>query len=390
MPEFRAVVSGGGIVGLAAAHSLARHGYETLLLDKPQRVSSSGTFGLDLRSVALSPIAVAQLAEYRAETCSNVGYIDSMHVWESDGSASITMTADAVGEPHLAAVFESNRLVASLRESLPSEVTLHANEGIDVINVASQTLVVDGIGELNPELLIVAEGTNSRTCERLGCTYAVDHDLEHRAIATIIEMEEPHESIAHQVFGPTPLALLPLARQHLRSLIWSLPRETADEFVGATEAAFMDKLNRCAERIGGALVRTDRRMSFPLRQRLIDDFNPLPWVLVVGDAAHTVHPLAGQGVNLGLEDVRALASCLSRRPRRLDKSGLWRGFNAKRKFRASSMLKLMSFFSNVYATQSPYMRLLRNAGVRFVDQNHSLKQQLIREAMGIGPIANVA
>ena len=100
-------------------------------------------------------------------------------------------------------------------------------------------------------------------------------------------------------------------------------------------------------------------------------------------------PLAGQGVNLGLEDVRAIDKVLRDRPSRLNKSNLWRAFNAKRKLRAASMVQLMSFFSRVYALQSPYMRLLRNSGVRWVNANDGLKRQLIHEAMGVGPIASV-
>ena len=388
MADFRVVISGGGIVGLAAAHCFASRDCPTLLLDKPNATSSIGEFGADLRSVALAPVAVSFLEKLVGKPIPS-SFIDSMHIWERDGSAAITMAAAEVNEPHLASVYENNELTAALRAKLPSQVTVHESEGISAMHGETHSISVDGLGEVVPELLVIAEGSRSRTCKTLNLSYQLDVNLDQRAIATIVETPKSHQNRALQLFGPTPLAMLPLSNPCLRALIWSLPTDEAFNMLNASKTAFLDKLNRATEHLVGTISDVDRRLSFPLSHQLLDDFNPQPNVIVLGDAAHTIHPLAGQGVNLGLEDVRAAHANLQSMPTRLNKPGYWRSFNSKRKLRALAMLRLMSFFGNIYAVQSPYLRLLRNAGVRWVNENSPLKRQLIREAMGIGPIANV-
>ena len=383
------VVSGAGLTGLAAAHTFAKHGHKTLVVDRDQSPDTKGKFGADVRTVALSPVATDQLCELGAELPYRTGYIDVMHVWETDGSAAITMTASEVHKPHLASVYENATITDALKERSCEGLETKLDARVTAVNENSRTLDIDGIGTVHTDFLVVAEGANSSTLQLLHTALDVDQNLEARAVATLIKTDQPHQNTAWQIFGPTPLALLPLAQPDTLSLIWSLSSAAAAEMMDLTDLEFTARLHRRCEQIAGEVIEIDRRMSFPLRQRLVSDFNPLPWVLVIGDAAHTIHPLAGQGVNLGLEDVRAIDKVLRDRPSRLNKSNLWRAFNAKRKLRAASMVRLMSFFSSVYALQSPYMRLLRNSGVRWVNANEGLKRQLIHEAMGVGPIASV-
>lgn len=383
------VVSGAGITGLAAAHMFANYGYNTLLIDHDIAPDTTGRLGTDLRTVALSPVAVKQLQELGVDLPSRTGYIDAMHVWESDGSSSITMTADEAEEPHLAFVYENAGIATALKSRRKNGLKTNLNGRVTAVNASARSLDVDAIGTLRTDLLVIAEGSNSSTCQLLGSSYEIDQDLKERAIATIIKTDVAHKNSAWQVFGPKPLALLPLAEPNMLSLIWSLPTDVAAQTMDLSDREFTHRLNQACEKVAGTATEVDRRMSFPLRQRLVSDFNPLPWVLILGDAAHTIHPLAGQGVNLGLEDVRAVENVLQYRPKRLNKPNMWRTFNAKRKLRAATMVQLMSFFSNIYALQSPYMRLIRNMGVRWVNENEGIKRQLIREAMGIGPIASV-
>lgn len=383
------VVSGGGITGLAAAHTFANHGYKTLVVDRDQSPNTTGRLGIDLRTVALSPVATQQLQELGVDLPSKKGSIETMHVWEIDGSSAITMTANEVDEPHLAYVYENKVITTALKSGQRAGLEMNLNGRVSAVNTNTRSIEIDSVGTLQTDLLVVAEGPNSSTRQLLGNSLDIDQDLQDHAIATIVKTDTPHQNSAWQVFGPTPLALLPLAEPNALSLIWSLPSEVAAATMALSDCEFRLSLNTACEHIAGIVTDVDQRMSFPLRQRLIADFNPLPWVLILGDAAHTIHPLAGQGVNLGLEDVRAVDAVLRDRPSRINNPNLWRTFNAKRKFRAAAMLHLMTFFSSVYAVQSPYMRLIRNMGVRWVNDDESLKRQLIREAMGIGPIASV-
>ena len=386
---FDVVVSGAGIIGLAAAHTFANHGYKTLVVDREQSPNTIGRLATDLRTVALSPVATRQLQGFGVELPPQNGCIDRMHVWENDGSAAITLTADEVDEPHLAFVYENRGITTALKSRRCDELEINLNARVTTVDTNGRSLAIDGMGTVTTELLVVAEGSNSSTCQLLGSKFEVDQDLQAYAIATIVKTDPHHENSAWQVFGPTPLALLPLAEPNVLSLIWSLPRDVAAATMDLSDCEFQQTLNQACEQVAGAVTDVDRRMSFPLRQRLIADFNPLPWVLILGDAAHTIHPLAGQGVNLGLEDVRAVDAVLRDRPTRINKPNLWRTFNVKRKFRAATMVQLMTFFSFIYAEESPYIRLIRNMGVRWVNENKGLKRQLIREAMGIGPVASV-
>lgn len=383
------VVSGAGIIGLAAAHTFANHGYKTLVVDRDQSPDTSGRLGVDLRTVALSPVASKQLQEIGVELPSRTGCIDAMHVWENDGSSAITMTANDVKEPHLAYVYENRDIASALKSRRIDCLEMNFDGRVKAINANARSIEIDGDGTIEADLFVVAEGTNSSTRQLLRSSFDIDQELQESAIATIVKTDAPHHNTAWQVFGPTPLALLPLAEPNMLSLIWSLPRDVATETVNLADREFTARLNQACEQVAGFVTDVDRRMSFPLRQRLVADFNPLPWILIIGDAAHTLHPLAGQGVNLGLEDVRTVDGVLQNEPTSLNKPNMWRAFNAKRKLRAATMIQLMSFFANIYALQSPYMRLIRNMSVRWVNANEGLKRQLVREAMGIGPIASV-
>ena len=383
------VVSGAGITGLAAAHTFANQGYKTLIVDREQSPNTTGRLGADIRTVALSPVATQQLQEFGVDLPSQKGSIDRMHVWESDGSSAITMTANEVDEPHLAVVYENIRITTALKSLRHDGLEMNLDARVTAVDPHVRSLEIDSIGDVQTELLIVAEGSTSSTCQLLGSSFEIDQDLQARAIATLVKTDTQHENTAWQVFGPTPLALLPLAEPNMLSLIWSLPMDVAAATMELPDSEFRGSLNQACEHVVGTVTDVDQRLSFPLRQRLIADFNPLPWVLILGDAAHTLHPLAGQGVNLGLEDVRAVEAVLCDRPPRINNPNLWRTFNAKRKLRAATMVQLMTFFSSIYAQESPYMRLIRNMGVRWVNDNKGLKRQLIREAMGIGPVASV-
>ena len=142
------------------------------------------------------------------------------------------------------------------------------------------------------------------------------------------------------------------------------------------------------EQVGGGIEAVAQRFTFPLRQSLARDFNPAPRVLLAGDAARTLHPLAGQGVNIGLEDARAIAAVA--RAGDLGEGTRWRRYASARRQRSKLMLALMRSLLNAYCganASKPWRRLLRNTGVRFIDSSATIKAQLVREAMGLGPLA---
>lgn len=387
--NFDVVVSGAGLVGICAAHTFAQQGYSTLLVGNDESEATLGNKGFDLRTVALAPVALNQMSELNVELPSDYGSIVSMHVWEHEGSAAIDICAADTGTKQLAAVFENHSLVQALLETPQANLTLHLTGYVTEVNPAKRELLIHDLGHVGTKFLVVAEGSNSSTVAQLNCRYSMSKDLKQSAIATVVELARPHDNIALQVFQPTPIALLPMSNPNLMSLVWSMPAESVNQYKQLADETFIEKLNDACAAVVSPIRWSDRRLSFPLHHRLVSDFNPLSWVLILGDAAHTIHPLAGQGVNLGLEDVRAVKQALQQGPKRLDHDRRWRSFNAKRHLRARAMLELMSLFSNIYANTSPSWRLLRNMGVRRVNSNRAIKRQIVREAMGVGPIASL-
>jgi 2-octaprenylphenol hydroxylase len=235
--------------------------------------------------------------------------------------------------------------------------------------------------------LIAADGAQSAVRRLLGVATST-LPTAHVALATVVRTERPHDATAAQRFLESgPLALLPLpsrAGNHYCSIVWSSVAEKTSALAALPDRAFMDALEAASERRLGRILDVDRRVTFELEQSVVRDVNPAQRVLLVGDAAHVLHPLAGQGVNLGFEDVRELLKLAERLAHAdLGAPEVWRGFAAERRVRAELAVRAMDAFRRVYAEDGPVFRWLRNVGVDLVDHAPLLKTQLIRQALGI-------
>jgi len=238
-------------------------------------------------------------------------------------------------------------------------------------------------------LLVAADGALSRVREMMDFQTR-EWDYGHRAIVTTVQVEQPHGSTAWQRFLPSgPLALLPLPGdegQHLCSIVWSLQEHLVDDLLALDEAAFCAALEQASERRLGTVLGSSPRFAFPLRQRHAVDYVQ-PGVALVADAAHTIHPLAGQGINLGLQDVAALAEEILTGCARGANPGqlaVLRRYQRRRKGENLAMMAAMDGFKQLFEQQALPLRWLRNVGMRGVDQLPPVKQQLMRHAMGLG------
>jgi len=215
-------------------------------------------------------------------------------------------------------------------------------------------------------------------------------DYGHRAIVATVQVEKSHEDTCWQRFLPSgPLALLPLPAengQHYCSIVWSLQDALVDDLLAMDEGDFCAELERASERRLGRIVGSSPRFAFPLRQRHAVDYVQ-QGVALVADAAHTIHPLAGQGINLGLQDVAVLAEeILSARARGANPGQLQvlRRYQRRRKGENLLMMTAMDGFKRLFEQEALPLRWLRNVGMRSVDQLAPVKQQLMRHAMGLG------
>ena len=402
-----ASVVGGGIVGLAAALALVAAGYRVALVERTPPVRLRGDLGSDMRTVALTPDAAAFVADLGADQggagVRRMAPIRTMRIWEFDGTASLTFEHPCA----LARVAENSGITTALWHAAER----HAAERLDLLAPAAVVGVDAHRGHMRLTLEDVAGGERraSTVCARL--LVAADGDnsvvralsgvaVRHgampwrgmqRALATIAKTRRPHRDTAWQRFGATgPVALLPLTDERHVAVIWSASESVIARLAGLDDAAFVAALAEETEGVTDGFEAVDRRVSFPLRQTLAADLNPSPRTLIIGDAARTLHPLAGQGVNVGLEDVRALAAQASTGGD-LGAARRWRGFARARRIRSKAMMAAMRALLTAYCgahAANPWMRLARNATVRGIDASPKIKAQLIREAFGLGPFAD--
>ena len=389
MPDFDAIITGGGIVGSSAALCLARLDRRVLLVDSKVPQTSGLNDEFDVRTVALSPRSINLLESLDSMADVRRGPIKRIHVWEREGTATVGFDANEIGAKALAEVVEVSALVRRLWTSLVDRVEVRAPSTIEAVECYGETveLVIDK-DVVSTACFVVAEGRESSTLKQLGIS-TQNYGSMGRAIGTVAKTVDPHNGCALQHFGDGILAFLPLPEERTVSVVWSLPTGRYDELLTLDGKAFAAALTHESESALGEVTEVGERVGFPFGQSLVPDFNPLPRALIIGDAARTVHPLAGQGVNLGLEDVQGIQEVAQHLKDDMGEIDMWRRFAIRRRARARVMLKLMDFFDRTYGASGPYRRWTRNLGIRTVNKVPALKYQLMREAMGLGPLATL-
>ena len=386
---FEAIIVGGGVVGAVVALGLADAGRQVALLEKQRPRPHPGVLGVDLRTVALSPASRDLLQQLRIWRGLRPAPFNAMRVWEERGTARLCFDAADVGRAELGWIQESGPLaeVVWARLEQHSNVALILSEPLAGVEPAAEAVTLTTGGRrLRTPLLVAADGARSPVRERLGVKTQV-RDTGQVALASIVRTAGSHGQTAWQRFLlDGPLALLPCADAQTAALVWSQSPNNAARRKELDAAAFCAELTHLSEGCAGEITAVDQRLCLSLNQCLATAFNPHPRVLLVGDAARVVHPLAGFGLNLGLEDAVGL---LRRAEGVLDLGapGLWRMFALRRRARSLGMVRLLAALQGFYALPQPPMQLLRNFGVRLINESDAVKRQLISEALGFGPLA---
>ena len=377
---YDAVVVGAGLVGATAALALGRAGRRVALVDRRRPAATPGRLGFDVRTVALTPAGLAHLGVDVPGAP-----IRRMRVWEEEGTGCVDFDGRAAGCDALAHVVEVGATSAALWQACEAlagvDVRCGTVTGLSEGAVAMR--VACGDDALFARLVIAADGAESEV-RRLAGVELLDRGEFDAALATVVRTERVHGGTALQRFGRHgPLAFLPLRDAHCSAVIWSQDRAACERLRALDDESFAAALHAASEGALGRFEAVDERYAFPLAQRLVRDFNPRPRLLLIGDAAHTVHPLAGQGVNLGIEDAARVVE-VSAGATDLGAPNLWRGFARRRRARAEAMVALMTALRAAYGYGGPVGRWLRNFGVRGLDGAPAAKRWLMREAMGQG------
>jgi len=401
------LVVGAGIAGSALVAALAGEGLRIAVVESgeispgpPPR--AAGVEEFDPRVSALTEASRRLLEQVGAwqRLAAYASPYRHMTVWDAEGTGAIEFDCDMVDSPVLGHIVENRVITWALAPALQAA-------GVDFIQPgrvagmvqlpaadtavgepAYQLQLEDG-RQLRASLLVAADGAQS-TVRRLAGIETHERSYRHAAVVCTIATRLPHGDTAWQRFLPSgPLALLPLRDagdgRHFCSIVWSTAPDHARQLLAMDTPAFSRALTVASEQRLGEVLDAGRRLSFPLVERHAGTY-VRPGLALVADAAHTIHPLAGQGINLGLKDVAALASEVRR--------GLARGlapgdgqllgrYQRQRKADNLAMMAAMEGFRSLFGARALPLRWLRNAGMARLDREAGLKSAIIRRAMGI-------
>jgi len=396
------VIAGAGIAGTAAAALLGQAGFSVIVVD-PGSVSAEPppiadeVIDVDPRVSAISPASQSVLEQVGAwaliPDAVRSAY-SRMTVWERDGTGQIHFDAADTSEQRLGHIIENRWLTYALAQSVSTlaNVELCMNDSVASFawdaDASRMNICLASKRQLNAALLIGADGARSfiRSTAGIGVS---EVDTGQTGIVSTVKCELSHQRTAWQNFLPTgPLAFLPLASDgvsKLCSIVWSAENSLAEELMGLNDTDFCNQVGAALEHRMGEVVAASTRYAFPLRQLHAHTYHG-PGLALVGDAAHVIHPLAGQGINLGLADVRVLAEELRRGCKRglsLSDSGVLARYQRRRKGENELMLRAMTGFRVLFGSNNPGVRLLRNFGVQTVNDIKPLKLQFMRHAMGM-------
>ncbi|WP_445435476.1 FAD-dependent 2-octaprenylphenol hydroxylase [Citrobacter amalonaticus] len=395
MQSVDVAIVGGGMVGLAVACGLQGSGLRVAVLEQrePQPLAMDADPALRVSAInAASEKLLTRLGVWSDIVARCASCYHGMEVWDKDSFGRIEFDDQSMGYSHLGHIVENAVIHYALwqKAQQSSDITLMAPAELQQVawgeNEAFLTLK-DG-AMLTARLVIGADGANSwlRNKADIPLTF---WDYRHHALVATIRTEEAHGAVARQAFhGEGILAFLPLSDPHLCSIVWSLAPEAAGRMQQLSDEQFNQALNIAFDnRLGLCQVESDRQV-FPLTGRYARQFAAHRLALV-GDAAHTIHPLAGQGVNLGFMDAAELVDELKRLHRQGKDIGQYlylRRYERSRKHSAAMMLAGMQGFRELFAGTNPAKKLLRDIGLKLADTLPGVKPQLLRQAMGLNDL----
>lgn len=386
MNHFDVLILGGGIVGLTAALAMAKRHFTVCVIDAGDLNINESKPNLRVYAINhASKSLLEQLDAWQYLDFNRVSPYDKMYVWDAQSKAHIDFNSRQIATANLGAIIEETNLKKALLEQIRREnnIQLIPNHSVDEFLIEeTQVKLKSNENTLVGQLLMIADGANSPSRQKLKVgltTWSYDQE----AIIASVTTEHEHQKTAYQVFHPDgPLAFLPLANPHECSIVWSTIPARASHLMGLDDEAFSEALTKAfAEHLGKIQINS-QRVKYPLHMRHVQQYAGSRWILL-GDAAHTIHPLAGLGLNVGMADIAAWMKCLHSNKGALVSKKMLGAYQRERKHAVWQTIALMEGFKKLFSYSWAPISTIRGLGMRACNECSPLKRLFIQHAAGV-------
>lgn len=375
------VIVGGGLVGLTLAYGLDQLGFKSALIEARPLQANEVTF--DSRAIALawSSLEILKSLDIWQNLDQHACPIEQIHVSEKGGFGFSRLRASDEGLSHLGAIMEITHLGNELLKAVPESIDLLMPETVTAIN--GQTLTTSS-GELNAKLIIAADGANSSLRKMLDIETEV-REYDQIAIVGNLGLKRSHQNIAYERFTPQgPMALLPLT-QNKAAFVWVLKSAQAEQMKDLPEVEFLQAFQNAFGYRAGKIESLGKRVSYPLKQTLAKE-QYQNGVLFLGNAVHSLHPVAGQGFNLCLRDIAMLLEALKEKGLNEEAVKHYLQLTQSDQKRTEKITNALIDIFEIDALKS-----FRNIGLRTFQRSKSVRSLFTRQMMGrVGRLSGLA
>ena len=386
------VITGAGMVGLTLANLFCKQGKSIAVIDRNEIAAFKHDQEYQSRVTAVSPGSQAifeYLGAWSAMQAKRVSPFTNMHVWDEAGdspeNSGVHFNANDMNRNNLGHIVENFVIQTSLHEILKkqSNVEWFLPEQIRKVNAFQDHAEVelDSGTVISAKLVVGADGGRSTVRNLAGISYS-EKSYQQMGLVALIDSEQPHENTAWQRFLSTgPLALLPLKNNQC-SIVWSVSEDYADELMKLNEYEFADALTQASDMQLGNLTLKSKCAAFALISGQAEKMVQ-PRIALVGDAAHALHPLAGQGANLGFTDAAVLADVIEQAERDIGSLKVLRKYERARVGETKIMQSAMDTFVAAFGSSNGAIITARNAALRTADSMQPVKKFFMKHAMGL-------